>query len=138
MTYDDKFKEKQKEEAVRRMISMGIIPHIIMDFIDYGTVYTSRDFGILYQLEEKEKAIVKRIEEKYDLLVYHVVESISYGYKMLTLFFVSEDTDEWIKDRIQLTMGRQYCYVFNFDNNKFSEFGSVGFLPANGGLVRNW
>lgn len=138
MGYTENRKSVLKEEAVHRMIAMEIIPHNIMDFIESDTVYVSRDYGILYKLEYEEKVIVKRIEEKYNLLVYHAIDSISYGDRMLTLFFVPADTEDWGKDRIQLMLGRQYCYVFNFDNNKFSEFGSVGFSSENGGLVRTW
>ena len=50
-------------EAVHRMIAMEIIPHNIMDFIESDTVYVSRDYGILYKLENEEKVIVKKLKK---------------------------------------------------------------------------
>ncbi len=138
MIYNNNIRKLQKVQAVQRMISLNILPFNIKDFIESGTVYVSRDFGILYQLDDNEKAIVKKIEEENNLLVYHAIDSVCYGYRMLTLFFVSAYMDEWEKDNRQLMQGRQNCYVFNCDKNKFSEFGSVGFSSVAGGLVRNW
>lgn len=138
MIYNNNLRKIQKEEAILRMIAMNILPYNIKDFMEFDTVYVSRDFGILYQLDDEEKAVVKRIEEEYDMLVYHVIDSVCYGDRMLTLFFVSKYTDEWEKDRRQLMQGRQNCYVVNCDYNKFSECGSIGFKAVNGGLVRTW
>ena len=130
--------ELKKEEASRRMLFLNMLPACIMNFVDYGTVYISRENGKLDQLEDEEKELVKRMEEKHNMLVYHVIDTVIYGARMLTLFFVSEDIDEWKYDNLELIQERQNCYVFNCDNIKFSEMGRVGFLPVNGGLIRTW
>ena len=93
-------------------------------------------------LTEEQIATVKQLEAKYNAAVYHVTE----GYyrmmdgdvmKMENYLYVSDSIEEWAMDRDDLKQGYAYCYVKNITVPEFSELGSVGFKPVDGGLIRD-
>ena len=96
----------------------------------------------LSALTEDQKLTVKQVEDKYSSLVYHVVEGDyqmmdGFVMKMENYLYVSDSIEEWAMDRDDLKQGYAYCYVKNISVPEFSELGSAGFKPVDGGLLRD-
>lgn len=97
---------KMVEEAADRMCRLGMMPQVITKFRKQGTVLKSETAGLLYDLNDEEKKVVADWEE------------------------------EWELDREDLDGRVPLAYVANLDAPDWSELGSIGIAPANGGLVR--
>ena len=135
----------QKEEAVARLEilkSKGLMGCVKRAFdTKKQTVYYS-DYGGLFFFDDRGGAkqewidLVKKFEEDYGALVYHIThEYTSFG-ELLDLFFVSKYEEEWNYDRNDLYNGYSYAYVINLSEPLFSEFGTIGYKTFGGGLIR--
>ena len=84
-------KEEKKKEAVKRMQKLNIMPNAIKQFINSNTLMISKSlFGTLCWLNEEEKEMVKKFEEKYDTLVYMVVRSYTQFGVIDSLLYISD------------------------------------------------
>ena len=136
-------KEKQKQEAIKRMKILKLLPNIIEDFKTEDIVFysesLSRDFqGILYWVSNKEDFVelIEHFEDRYEALVYHaILGHYDFG-TCLNLLYVSNDKSEWITERNVLKEHLDYAYVHNFDEPEFSEFGFIRLRPVSGGVTR--
>ena len=128
--------EKKKQEAIERMKSLNLYPNIIKEFEKENIVNMSENGGFLYWLTDEQKEIVSDFEAEYDALVYHVIHNFTELGEMLTIFYVSDDEEEWEYDRADLKDGYACAYVKNLTDDMCSEFGSVCFRQQYGGLVR--
>lgn len=138
-------REKQKQEAIKRLKQLKVLPNVIENFKKENKIYYSERInqmfdGVLYWMSNSEDftAIVKDFEEEHEALVYHAqLTNFEFG-KCLTLLFVSKNEKEWKRDREYLQSGEAYCYVANLDTPDFSEFGYCGIEPKNGGVTRSY
>lgn len=128
--------EKKKQEAIERMKTLNLYPNIIKEFEKENIVNMSENGGFLYWLTDEQKEIVSDFEAEYDALVYHVIHNFTELGEMLTIFYVSDDEEEWEYDRADLKDGYACAYVKNLSDDMCSEFGSVCFRQQYGGLVR--
>ena len=136
-------KQKQKEEAIKRMKLLQIMPQVIKDFEKNDRVYYSeRQNAIfnatLYWLDNEKEFVdlVKEFEEKYNVLVYHAqLTHLVYG-DNLALFYVSNEEEEWAQDKKDIINGRLYSRVLNLQCDYDSDFGYIGVKPSMGGVVR--
>lgn len=136
-------REEQKQEAIKRMKILKMLPSVIEDFETKDIVFYSETFskdfqGILYWVSNKEEfvEVIKDFETKYKALVYHAILGHYEFGTCLSLLYVSNDEDEWTADHNDLSENIAYAYVHNFDVPEFSEFGTIGLKPVNGGIVR--
>ena len=136
-------KEKQKQEAIKRMKILKLHPATIEVFKTGDVIFysesLSRDFqGMLYWVSNKEEFVelIKDFETRHEVLVYHaILGHYDFG-TCLSLLYVSNDKSEWTRDRNDLRENLAYAYVHNFDVPEFSEFGIIGLKPVNGGVTR--
>lgn len=128
-------KKEQMKECLIRLKLSGVCNEIITDF-QTGQLYKTEQFGILYYINDKEKAVVKDFEEKNNAMVYHILHSNTEFGELLALLYVSKYKEEWQTDREDLKDNIALSYVYNVDCPDFSEFGSIGFTQRFGGLVR--
>lgn len=128
--------EKKKQEAIERMKTLNLYPNIIKEFEKENIVNMSENGGFLYWLTDEQKEIVSDFEAEYDALVYHVIHNFTELGEMLTIFYVSDDEEEWEYDRADLKDGYACAYVKNLTDDMCSEFGSICFRQQYGGLVR--
>lgn len=132
---DKNQRQQLKKEAIKRMEALDIINDTIQQFEQADLVsYSLR--GGNYWLDNTFKKIIADFEETYDYLVYFSILSHTNIGRMLTLFYVSTQEEEWSRDWDDLNEGLQMAYVYNLDIPEYSEFGLVGFKPIFGGLVR--
>lgn len=132
-------KEKQREEAVRRMQMMGLMSNVIKDF-KQGRLNFSEGVGFLYWIDEStENELLKRVrdfEKEHDAVVYHVIHNRTNFGELYSFLYVSQYDEEWEYDDEDIKAGYAVAYVENINYPDCSEFGSISFQPANGGLMR--
>ena len=132
----------KKQEAVFRMQQLGIMPECIEAF-ENGKLWESETNsipGAMYELDGKEKALVRKFEQEYNALVYHVIHTLcnirNDNHEMYSMLYVSNYPEEWEMDREMLKDNIAYAYVYNATDPDLSEIGSIAIQPVNGGLVR--
>lgn len=137
------FKEKQKQEAIKRLKMLKVMPNVIKDFEKNGRVYYSERQNkffnaILYWLDNEEEYVklVKAFEKKNNALVYHCQLTHTECGDLLSLLYVSADEDNWEYERQDIANGITYCYVANLDCEYDSDWGTIGIQPSQGGVLR--
>lgn len=101
-------KEKMKQEAIGRMVSLNLHPKAINEFKDEGKLNMSLE-GFLYWLNEEQTQRVKKFEEETKCLVYHVIQNHMTIGQMLTFLYVSNVEEEWEMERNALEVWTSYC-----------------------------
>lgn len=136
-------KEKQKEEALKRMKMLSLMSNVIKDFEKNGKVYYSERQNamfnaILYWVDNEPKftKIIQEKEKKNNILIYHCQLTHTQFGDLLSLLFVSDDEDNWEDERQELRNGIAYCYVANLDCEYDSDWGTIGIKPSMGGVLR--
>lgn len=144
-----------KKEAVDRMKLLGLPPFYLGQFEDHGELYIRQKSimknWLIRRLTKNEKKIVKKAEEEFNIIVYHVdrMETKLFG-TLYTMLYVSDDEEEWEEDRNDLksiSSGEAYpfAYVWNAGTAKenedmisggFGEGGSVGIVKDDSWIKR--
>lgn len=128
-------KEKMKEEAISRMKILKLHPNVIKEFSNSGKLNLSLN-AALYYLNDEQLARVQEFEQKYNAIVYHVIQSDTKFGELLSLLYVSQQTEEWEYDHNDLKEGYPFVYVANLTDETCSEFGFIGIRPIVGGVIR--
>ena len=134
--------KEMKMEALKRLEKMTLHPDVVKGFKE-GVLYRSdrtpfmgRPFGALFWLEEKEKDIVRKVEEKTGGVVYHMThEKTDFG-ELYDVFYVSPYKEEWEADTEDMKNNLAVVYVENVTDPELSEFGTIQYKSAEGGLIR--
>lgn len=130
-------RQKQKEEAIKRMNLLLLNENIIKEFKEEEKLNLSEsNLGILYWLNEEQKEMVKKFEEENGGLVYHLIHNLTTFGEIYSIFYVSKNEDEWQFDYEDIEENLAFVYVKNVDDPLSSEYGSIGFKSVNSGLVR--
>ena len=127
---------KQKQEAIERMKMLKIYSQAIKEFEKENVINVSEHGGILFWLDDEQQEMVKRFEEKYNAVVYHVIHNYTEYGELYALLDVSQHENEWDYDKDDIKHNIALCYVVNKDEENFSEFGSIGIRPQFGGVIR--
>lgn len=127
--------EVLKNEAVSRMLNMGIMDSIIQRFEENDEDILFSEFGgILYDLNEEAKKAVKIVKEK-GYLPYHVIRTQTEVGDLYAVLYVTKDTENWSSER-RNRYGEMISYVYNATNTVLSERGYITVDSCNGGLQR--
>lgn len=132
----EELKIKQKREAIERMKMLKIYSQAIKEFEKENVINVSEHGGILFWLDDEQQEMVKRFEEKYNAVVYHVIHNYTEFGELYSLLYVSQHEQEWGYDKDDIKHNIALCYVVNKDEENFSEFGSIGIKSQFGGLIR--
>lgn len=127
---------RQKQEAIERMKMLKIYSQAIKEFEKENVINVSEHGGILFWLDDEQQEMVKRFEEKYNAIVYHVIHNYTEFGELYSLLYVSQHENEWDYDKDDIKHNIVLCYVVNKDEENFSEFGSIGIRPQYGGVIR--
>lgn len=137
--------QAQVAEALLRMKRLNLLDEVVEQFKDCGKVLksenpfiggTDKRIPILYDLDEKEMAMVREWEKQTGNMVYHVIQNrMAFGL-CYSFLYVSKYTDEWESDMEYLTAGVPCAYVLNADDEMCSEYGSIGIKPMFGAVLR--
>lgn len=132
----EELKIKQKQEAIERMKMLKIYTQAIKEFEKENVINVSEHGGILFWLDDEQQETVKRFEEKYNAVVYHVIHNYTEFGELYSLLYVSQHEEEWDYDKDDIKHNIALCYVVNKDEESFSEFGSIGIKSQFGGVIR--
>ena len=132
----EELKIKQKQEAIERMKMLKIYSQAIKEFEKENVINVSEHGGILFWLDDEQQEMVKKFEEKYNAVVYHVIHNYTEFGELYSLLYVSQHEQEWDYDKDDIKHDIALCYVVNKDEENFSEFGSIGIKPQFGGVIR--
>lgn len=127
--------QAMKKEAVMRMHILDLHANAIKEFEDKGLLNCS-ERGILFWLTQEQTNHVYQFEEESGNLVYHVIHNYTEIGEMLTFLYVSRYNEEWPRDRKDLKNGEPLAYVKNLSAEFCSEYGIVGIVKKDGGLLR--
>ena len=129
---------KKKEEALKRMRALKLIPECIVAFEENNEVWISENDGILFDLSQQPviREKIKEFENKHEALVYHCIKTYTEFGILITMFYVSNYSDEWQMDWDDMKENYACCYVCNLDDEACSDIGSIAYQPMNGGLKR--
>lgn len=132
----EELKIKQKQEAIERMKMLKIYSQAIKEFEKENVINVSEHGGILFWLDDEQQEMVKKFEEKYNAVVYHVIHNYTEFGELYSLLYVSQHENEWDYDKDDIKHNIALCYVVNKNEENFSEFGSIGIRPQFGGVIR--
>ena len=132
----ENLREKQKQEAIERMKMLKIYSQAIKEFEKENVINVSEHGGILFWIDDEQQEMIKRFEEKYNAVVYHVIHNYTEFGELYSLLYVSQHENEWDYDKDDIKHNIALCYVVNKDEENFSEFGSIGIKPQYGGVIR--
>lgn len=138
-----KMKEKQREEALRRMGNMKLGTEIVEAFkagdlamCDKVTIINFGTLPVIELLDGEILTQIREIEEEYNLVVYAVVKSYTEFGTLYDLLYVSQYEEEWGMDEELWKDKIVMSYCINQDIPHFSEFGSIGVDIQKGHLYR--
>lgn len=127
--------EKKKEEALKRMKAIGLLPQAIKLF-EAKTKWclSETPYGTYFIPNQTIVDHVKKLEEQYNILVYTAMHSYTGFGEIYSFLYVSDNPEEWEKDNQDLTKNEAVAYAYNKDDDNCSEFGYIGFdlTPAKG------
>ena len=129
-------REEMRAEAIERIKMLDLHPNVLRDLRDDGRINISERVGLLFWADDSDLELIRNIEEEYEIFVYHGIKTTATFGRMLTLFYVSKYKNEWEMAREDFKYNESCCYVHNYDEPCFSEFGTIGFEPKIGGLIR--
>lgn len=136
-------REHMKEEALKRLAILNILPDVCMRLKRNDALYYSERINryipaVLYWLDDRIewKMKVQEIEEKYGIFVYHAVLSHMEFGDMLDFLYVSDEEETWEEEREDLKLGYARIYAWNLWDEWCSEFGSAQYKSVMGGLCR--
>lgn len=129
-------REEKKVEAIRRMKKLGIFPQTIKEFEEENKVNYSENGGFLYWADEQMERFIKELEDKYNMVIYHIIKSYTEFGTLLSCLYVEDEKEEWGYFDEDIADGICFAYVANIDCVECSEFGSIGIESRIGGLVR--
>lgn len=130
--------EEMKRETIRRMELLKLDAGTIRDFERDGSVSLSQQIGdqiFLQPSDDEISARVKRFEQGYECLVYHVLwaDSPMVG-ECWSLLFASPASSDWNSERKYIeSSGLVYAYVESEMEDGVSE---IMVQPQNGSLIR--
>ena len=130
-------REDKKVEAIKRMRAMKIFPDAIKQFAEDDVVMVSEPpIGGLYWLNDEQKKMVQDFENEWNVLAYLVVRSFTNLGTMDSIFYVSDYEEEWCMDDADIKENYACVYVVNHDAPDCSEFGTITWKHAGGGILR--
>ena len=136
-------KERQKQEAIKRMQMLKLMGEVINDFKKENKLYYSERQNqifnaVLYWVDNHEEwsNMIKEFEKKWGFMVYHCQLTHTYDGDIISLLYITKDEDEWEQDRQDIKDGVVYAKCVNLDDDFCSDYGYIGIKPSMGGIVR--
>ena len=153
-------KKEMRKEAADRMRLLGLLDEkeqsVIRDFEEEHKVYVSRPknlgvmVGVLYEWSDEERTLVEKVENQFQILVYHMIRNVTNVGILYAMLSVSSYEEEWTAERkalkgIKSDAANPLAYVWNaglqeeeaLDLSKgFGEWGSILIVEGEGGLCQ--
>ena len=115
--------EEMIQEANRRMRILQLHINVRNEFKDEHRINKSDDnMGMLFWLDKEEEEMVKKLEKKYNFMVYHIIHTLSNLGETYEILFVSKIKEEWFDEREDLKNGFAMARVEVINSPENSEF----------------
>lgn len=132
-------KVTKKDKALELLKRLDIFDGFIKDFKENDLVCFFERFAGFWSYQDKElEAKRKKIEEKYNCLVYAITHEFIDGDELYSFLIVTNYPEEW-NSLLQDVGNHEFyatAYVWNKSCEWCSEFGDVVIKSACGGLKR--
>lgn len=142
------FEEKIKMEALERLKILETTPIAIEKFQkDRGLTkcivdHKNKTLNDETKFTEDELKLVREIEEKYDIIVYYVIQDEGMWpeggtFPRYTLLYVSKCEEEWEMDKEDCMKGYKTvpAYVVNREEPDYSEFAECAYKVVRGKII---
>lgn len=131
-------REEKKTEAIKRMKALGLFGPCVKAFEKRDEVQLSESTGGLYEFHDNAQLneIIKRVEQQFNCLIYHVVHSYTNFGELYSCMMVSDYEEEWEMEMEDINDNIVFCWVENINIPEYSEMGSIAVQNRFGGLVR--
>ena len=120
--------EEMIQEANRRMRILQLHINVRNEFKDEHRINKSDDnMGMLFWLDKEEEEMVKKLEKKYNFMVYHIIHTLSNLGETYEILFVENNKEEWNAEKEDLKNGFAMARVevMNcLDNSEFRLYWS--------------
>ena len=130
--------EQRKEKALELMKTLDIYKPYRDGFKEDDQVCFFEGFGGFWVYQEPEiERKMKEIESKYDCTVYAITHELTEFGECYSFLVVTAYKSEW--STLVEKYGNRYiafAYVWNKDDECFSEFGSIAVQSFGGGIRR--
>ena len=108
-------REEKKAEAIKRMEMLKLHENAIKEFRDEDKLNVSEGIGYLYWATEAQMKTVKEFEKSHNAVVYHLIRSRMDSGEHIAYLYVSDYSEEWEMDRVDIEQGYPLAYVQNLD-----------------------
>lgn len=134
-------KEEMKTECLKRLEMLNVHPNVMQDFSNGVLNCSDNPSGSLCWLDDDMKKSIKKFENEYGGMVYHVIKSWwrtsgNSTEEHWAFLYVSKHKNEWNFDRELISNMTPYAYVVNCACEWCSEIGSIGIHSHFGGVIR--
>lgn len=129
-------REKQKQEALKRMKLMGVHNDVLNSFERDGTIMLCAS-GRYRPLTENELSEARRFEREHDATVFLAVRWFTMFGTLDALLFIGKYEEEWEMEHEDIRDGYVMSFCINRSYPECSEMGSICFrVTKDGGVVR--
>ncbi len=135
------FNEQEREayERLRLLEAQGLSSVPAQNFAKNKTLSISKGYGAGNLKPLQEDGCIRKIrafEKTLQAVVYLCIMSKSVFGRLLTVFYVSSQPDEWQTDRQWLSEKNPVVYVINLDDEDIADIGGIRYRISRGGIVR--
>lgn len=127
-------KEKQKEEAVRRIKKMDLKSMILESFQNNKLLCSN--YGKIEEVPVNILNQIRKWEDQFGGLAFHVIYSELYGFKIYSALSVSKYPEDWSYENAALDDKWPIAYTINLTEPDFSESGQINIMNNDGILLR--
>lgn len=129
-------REELISEAIKRMSILDMHPNVIHEFENEQKLNRSEtSLGILFWLTDEEQEMVKDFQNKYNVLVYHVIKTCTVQMGTIyDLLFITTEQEEWDIEKEDLKDDYAFVHTIGY----FSESGMIKIKKVNGGVAREY
>ena len=131
-------REQKKELAINYLKKLDIYRPYIKGFKEEDNVCFFENYGGFWAYQEPElMKKIKEIEENYNCVVYAITHEYTEFGELYDFLIVTDYEEEW--DNLLEKSGNHYfafAYVWNKDDDYYSEFGTITLSSFCGGIRR--
>ena len=132
----ERFSILERKFELEKIVQRRFFNHFEVWKSEVQTPFPRMTIGALYELTDEEKNIIEAFETMHGGKVYHMILSAADDHRHYSLLYVSKYPEEWSMDKDDLIEGCPFVYVYNPDDIRLSEFGSIAIRKGFGGIVR--
>lgn len=97
--------EELKQECMERMRLLELDKQAIEDFKNSNIIYVSQIQGKLLKANDEQIKLIKEIEQKRNIKIYHIIHKKEENTEILCFQFVGNNKHEWRLEKRDIMLG---------------------------------